>query len=299
MLRARELDVELFGTNRDLDPEKLVYTHGFGSPPSCRRGHTGGHAGLPRQRHRPRAAAADPSPHLLRRGDRPYVVTRTTTAEFDYPLDADVAASRHDHRLGGDDRRRLDNPSPPPLRPPIRRPQPAHQRPADRRLADPLPADIEERVPEIAPFLYYDPIRTLSTPMAAWSGSGTPTRSRALSEPSRCRTAVRGANYVRNTSRWWWTRTPGRPLLLADPDEPIVSAYAGIFPGLFEPLARCPRASGAPPLSRGPVHRPEPDVPALPPAGDRIGATTFYNQDDRWAIPEDVPPAASRSSPTT
>ena len=76
---------------------------------------------------------------------------------------------------------------------------------------------------------------------------------------------------------------------LMDPDEPIAAAYARIFPSLFEPADAIPEELVA--HLRYPedlftaqnqayrlYHLPSTDA----------GATAFYNQDDRWAIPEDV-----------
>ena len=84
--------------------------------------------------------------------------------------------------------------------------------------------------------------------------------------------------------------TTGRVrFFLAEPDEPIVAAYARIFPDLFEPLDAMPEELQAH------LRYPEDLFVAQNqafrlyhlPATDG-GASTFYNQDDRWAIPEDV-----------
>jgi len=76
---------------------------------------------------------------------------------------------------------------------------------------------------------------------------------------------------------------------ITDPKEPIVAAWAKIFPGLFEPL------SAMQPELQAHLRYPEDLFVAQNqmyrlyhlPATDN-GATVFYNQDDRWAIPEDV-----------
>ncbi len=76
---------------------------------------------------------------------------------------------------------------------------------------------------------------------------------------------------------------------LAEPDEPIAAAYARIFPTLFEPLDAMPEELQAH------LRYPEDLFVAQNQAfryyhlpATEAGATTFYNQDDRWAIPEDV-----------
>jgi uncharacterized membrane protein (UPF0182 family) len=76
---------------------------------------------------------------------------------------------------------------------------------------------------------------------------------------------------------------------LADPDEPIVAAYARIFPTLFEPMSELPADLEAH------LRYPE-DLFTAQAQMFRLyhlqttdaGATTFYNEDDRWAIPQDV-----------
>ncbi len=76
---------------------------------------------------------------------------------------------------------------------------------------------------------------------------------------------------------------------IADETDPIIAAYARIFPNLFQPLSamsdeliahlRYPEdLFTAQNLASRVYHLPATDT----------GATTFYNQDDRWAIPLDV-----------
>ena len=76
---------------------------------------------------------------------------------------------------------------------------------------------------------------------------------------------------------------------LADPDEPIAAAYARIFPTSssrstrcrrsFRPTSAIPRTCSSRRTRRsGSTTCPRPTA----------GRPTFYNQDDRWAIPEDV-----------
>ena len=46
---------------------------------------------------------------------------------------------------------------------------------------------------------------------------------------------------------------------VSDPTDPIVRAYAGVFPTLFEPLAQMPTDLARPPARpRGAVQRPDP-----------------------------------------
>jgi uncharacterized membrane protein (UPF0182 family) len=106
-----------------------------------------------------------------------------------------------------------------------------------------------------------------------------------------------GANYVRNSVKVVVDAYNGTvTFYLADPDEPIAGAYARIFPNLFEPIDAMPEEL------RAHLRYPEDLFVAQNqafrlyhlPATDG-GATTFYNQDDRWAIPVD--PTAGGDEP--
>ncbi|HSM38502.1 MAG TPA: UPF0182 family protein, partial [Candidatus Limnocylindrales bacterium] len=99
-----------------------------------------------------------------------------------------------------------------------------------------------------------------------------------------------GANYVRNSVKVVVDAYNGTVrFFIADPDEPIIQAYARIFPSLFEPMSAMPAGLTAhlryPEdlfVGQNMIYR---QYHLLPTEG---GATTFYNQDDRWAIPENV-----------
>jgi hypothetical protein len=76
---------------------------------------------------------------------------------------------------------------------------------------------------------------------------------------------------------------------MAEPDEPILQAWSKIFPGLFEPMSAMPAELQAhlrfPEdlfIAQNQSYR----LYHLPATAD--GATNFYNQEDRWAIPDDV-----------
>ena len=99
-----------------------------------------------------------------------------------------------------------------------------------------------------------------------------------------------GANYIRNSVKVVMDAYDGTVrFFLVQPDEPIAAAYARIFPGLFEP------ASSMPDELVEHLRYPEDLFTAQNEiyrlyhlTADDGGATTYYNQDDRWAIPEDV-----------
>jgi len=96
-----------------------------------------------------------------------------------------------------------------------------------------------------------------------------------------------GANYVRNSVKVVIDAYDGSVhFYVVDGSEPIIAAYARIFPSLFEPLSAMPEGL------RAHLRYPEDLFSAQNeayllyhvPATD-AGATTFYNQEDRWAFP--------------
>ncbi len=146
---------------------------------------------------------------------------------------------------------------------------------------------------EIAPFLIYDhdPYLVSAAGRLLWvwdayTASDRYPNAQPLPEGSR----FAGANYVRNSVKVVIDAYDGTVrFFLADPDEPIVAAYSRIFPGLFEPMDAMPEDLVAH------LRYPEDLFTAQNEAyrlyhipATENGATAYYNQDDRWAIPEDV-----------
>ena len=241
-----------------------------------RRGHRGRHARLSRQRHQPRAATADHrAAHLLRRGDR--YVRRDLDHYGRVRLPARHRCERRsgdEHRVGGTTGVDIGNP--------ISRLLFAlrfgdfnllisSQLTDDSQIL--FRRDIEERVREIAPFLAYDHDPYLVSADGRLYGSGTPTPSPiATRTPSRsARTAASPARTTCATaSRSSSTPTTARsastsPILTSRSPPPT----RGSSRASSSRSTRCRRSFGAPALSRGPVRRPEPGLPALPPARDR------------------------------
>ena len=91
MLSARELDVERFGDNRTWTNERLVYTHGYGitAVPVDAVTDQGTPdylvSGINRE---PQLPIGEPRIYFGEVTDND-IITGTTTAEFDYPLDSD------------------------------------------------------------------------------------------------------------------------------------------------------------------------------------------------------------------
>jgi uncharacterized protein len=297
MLSARELDVELFGPNRTWTQERLVYTHGYGITAVPVDAVTP--AGTPDYlvsgiNREPQLPITEPRIYFGEETDT-YVVTSTTTAEFDYPLDTDASGDAGTNTVWeGTTGVDIGNP--------IGRLLFAlrfgdfnllisSQLTDDSQIL--FRRDIEERVREIAPFLAYDhdPYLVSSEGRLVWVWDAYTVTNRypnaqPLGEDSR----FPGANYVRNSVKVAVDAYNGTVrFFLADPDEPIAAAYARIFPDLFEPLDAMPEEL------RAHLRYPEDLFVAQNqafrlyhlPATDG-GASTFYNQDDRWAIPEDV-----------
>src|SRR6185503_12016659 len=152
---------------------------------------------------------------------------------------------------------------------------------------------IGQRVPELAPFLAYDhdPYIVSAADRLLWVWDAyTLTNRYPNAQPLGPDSPFPGANYVRNSVKIVMDAYDGSVrFFITDPKEPIVAAWARIFPGLFESLSAMPQELQA--------HLRYPEDLFIAqnqtyrlyhlPATDN-GATVFYNQDDRWAIPEDV-----------
>ena len=270
MLSARELDVEKLADNaRTWTNERLVYTHGYGitAVPVDAVTDQGTPdylvSGINRE---PQLPVGEPRIYFGEATDT-YVVTGTDTDEFDYPLETD----------GG----RL---------PTRARPRPGTAttgvgigNPLARALfalrfgdfnlliSSQLTDDsqilfrraISERVPEIAPFLAYDhdPYLVSADDRLLWVWDAyTVTDRYPNAQPLPATSRFAGANYVRNSVKVVVDAYDGTVrFFLADPDEPIIAAYAPHLPGPVRAARRrCPRSCVAHlRYPGGPVHRPE------------------------------------------
>ena len=301
MLSARELDVDLFGASRSWTNEKLVYTHGYGitAVPVDAVTDQGTPdylvSGINRD---PQLPVGQPRIYFGEETDT-YVVTGTTTDEFDYPLDADgstdagatttwtgttgvgidnIAVKALFALRFGDFNLLISN-----------------QLTDDSQIL--FKRAIQERVPDIAPFLAYDgdPYLVSSDDRLLWVWDAyTLTDRYPNAQPLPADSRFAGANYVRNSVKVVVDAYDGTVrFFITDPDEPIIAAYAKIFPDLFEPIDAIPADLEA--------HLRYPEDLFIAqneafrlyhlPATD-TGATTLYNEDDRWAIPEDVTSAS-------
>jgi hypothetical protein len=297
MLSARELDVELFGEDRSWTNERLVYTHGYGITAVPVDAVTAEGtpdylvSGINRE---PQLPLEEPRIYFGEETDT-YVVTGTTTAEFDYPLDTDASGEAGTTTVwSGDTGVGIDNPL-------VRLLFALRFGDFNLLISGQLTdasqilfhRDITERVSEVAPFLTLDqdPYLVAADGRLVWViDAYTMTNRYPSAQPLSAEGPFAGVNYLRNSVKVVVDAYTGdMRFFLADPDEPIVAAYARIFPTLFEPMSELPADLEAH------LRYPE-DLFTAQAQMFRLyhlqatdaGATTFYNEDDRWAIPEDV-----------
>ncbi|HSK94511.1 MAG TPA: UPF0182 family protein [Candidatus Angelobacter sp.] len=302
MLSGRELDVgRLADQARTWTNERLVFTHGYGITavpvdavtPQGQPDYLV--SGLNPE---PRLPVAEPRIYFGEVTDT-YVVTNTDTAEFDYPLDdreEDGARTVWDGPTGVD----IGNPLARAL---------FAMRFGDLNLliSDQLTGDSEilfrrqitERVPEIAPFLFYDndPYLVSADDRLVWIWDAYTASSRYPNAQRLAEGRFAGANYVRNSVKVVIDAYDGTvDFFITDESDPIIEAYADIFPTLFRPISEMSPALEAHlryPEDLFTVENLALRLYHLPPTD--VGATTFYNQEDRWAIPDDLSTAGQAS----
>jgi hypothetical protein len=295
MLSARELDVEqLADQARTWTNERLVFTHGYGITavpvdavtPQGQPDYLV--SGINRD---PQLPVDEPRIYFGEVADD-WVVTGTTTAEFDYPLD-DREEGGETTRWAGSTGVDIGNPLSRAL---------FSLRFGDfnllisGQLSDEsqilFRREIGERVSEIAPFLFYDqdPYLVAADDRLVWIWDAYTVSDRYPNAQPLSDGRFAGANYVRNSVKVVVDAYEGTvDFYIADETDPIIAAYARIFPNLFQPLSamsdelvahlRYPEdLFTAQNLASRVYHLPATDT----------GATTFYNQEDRWAIPLDV-----------
>ncbi len=148
--------------------------------------------------------------------------------------------------------------------------------------------EIGERVSELAPFLVYDhdPYLVSADGRLVWMWDAYTVTDR-YPDAQPLADVFPGANYVRNSVKVVIDAYDGSVrFFISDPSDPIINAYARIFPSLFEPLEEMPEAL------RAHLRYPEDLFTAQNEAyllyhvaADDQGAETFYNQEDRWSFP--------------
>lgn len=207
-----------------------------------------------------------------------YVLVRTTTEEFDYPMGEQNKFTMYEGTGGvaiGNMWRRLlfswrfkD----------MKLLLTGHLAPESRIM---FRRQLRERVPRIAEFLAYDrdPYPVLLNGRLLWVWDAySRTGMYPYSEPY-----MVGMNYIRNSVKVVVDAYNGDvSFYLADPNDPLVRAYASVFPSLFRPMDEIP--GGLREHLRYPVdlfeiqgrmyasyHMQDPQV--------------FYNKEDQWSVP--------------
>ncbi|MGH2489695.1 MAG: UPF0182 family protein, partial [Candidatus Limnocylindria bacterium] len=291
MLSGREIEIDrLADAARTWTNERLVFTHGYGLTAVASNAITPEGqpdyliSGINRE---PDLPVGEPRIYFGEATDD-YVVVRTRTAEFDFPLGDEGGETTS---WAGDTGVRVDN---------VLSRLLFAIRFGDLNLliSDQLTDDsvvlfrraIWQRVPELAPFLHYDrdPYLVSADGRLAWIWDAYTTSDRyPNAQPLPADTAFGGANYVRNAVKVVVDAYTGEMrFFVADEDDPIIAAWGRIFPGLFEPLADMPEAL----VSH--LRYPEDLFSAQNTAyllyhiaPTPSGAGTFYNQEDRWSFP--------------
>ncbi len=215
-----------------------------------------------------------------------YVVTGTQTAEFDYPVGADqnatttwkgttgVGVGGFFNRLlyalkFGDFNLLISN-----------------------QLTDSSQIlyrrTLQERVQAIAPFLTYDrdPYLVTAEGKLLWIWDAYTTSSRYPDAQPLNGSLFPGQNYVRNSVKVVIDAYDGSVrFYIADPSDPIVNAWAKIFPGLFQPLDAMSAEL------RAHLRYPEDLFTAQNEqyqlyhvSANDSGAETLYSKQDRWAL---------------
>jgi hypothetical protein len=217
-----------------------------------------------------------------------YVVVRTRTPEFDYPLGAEGSATNSWTGETGVDLGSFVNRLLFAIRFGDLNILITDQQTADSQIL--YRRALDQRVPELAPFLAYDrdPYLVSVNEKLVWIWDAyTLTGRYPNAEPLPADSPFAGANYLRNSVKVVVDAYTGAThYYVMDPDEPIIAAYQRIFPSLFEP------ASAMAPELVAHLRYPEDLFTAQNETyllyhvtPDESGATILYNQDDRWAFP--------------
>jgi uncharacterized membrane protein (UPF0182 family) len=292
MLSARELEVaNLADEAKTWTNERLFYTHGFGitavpvnavTPEGQPDYLVSGINGTPT------LPVGQPRIYFGEATNE-YVVTGTRTAEFDYPLSEQ--GGQITTSWGGSTGVSIGNPLTRLL---------FALRFADlnllisSQLTDTsqilFRREIGERVRAIAPFLSYDkdPYLVSADGRLVWiQDAYTLTDRYPNAQPLGGDAPFPGANYVRNSVKVVIDAYDGTvKFYIADPKDPIIAAYARIFPHLFQPLDSMSEQLKAHLRYPEDLFTAQNEVYLLyHVAANPDGASTVYSRQDLWAFP--------------
>ncbi len=284
-LSARELDSSLLPANAQTWVNlHLLFTHGNGvvMSPVTRKSAEG----LPifyLKDIPPLALHGGPSVREPRiyfgQGDYPYVITKTSTPEFDYPKGKDNAYASYDGvdgiRLAGIAEKALfawyfgD----------VNILLSSYLTPESRIL---IRRNIRDRVQAIAPFLLLDrdPYVVISDGRLFWiQDAYTTTNWFPYAQPVR----DSGVNYIRNSVKAVIDAYNGTvDLYVADPSDPLIITYRRIFPSLFKPLEAMPEELRRHIRYPEDFFRIQADIYR---AYHMDTPQVFYNREDLWQFP--------------
>lgn len=143
---------------------------------------------------------------------------------------------------------------------------------------------VRERLRALAPFLVYDndPYLVLVDGRLGWMQDAYTTTDRFPYAAS-----YRGRlNYIRNSVKAVVDAYDGTvQFYVADPDDPIIQAYRGIFPTLFQPLSDMPPGLLAHIRYPEDLFRIQADILRMYHMTD---PQEFYNREDVWALPKEL-----------
>ena len=289
MLSAREITGPP-EDSRTWTTERLVYTHGYGLTAVPVNAVTAegqpGYllSGIGRE---DRVGVEEPRVYFGEVASNDYVVVGTDTQEFDYPVqDGGEALTTWEGATGV----RIDNGLTRAL---------FALRFGDFNLmiSNQVTDDsqilfrraIQDRVPEVAPFLAYDgdPYLVAADGELFWLWDAY-TASGRYPNAQPLRETFSGANYVRNSVKVAVNAYDGSMrFFIADADDPIAAAYAAIFPDLFEPIDAMPEELRAHIRYPEGLFRAQAESYLLYHVAptDR-GADTLYGREDAWQIPQ-------------
>ncbi|MDN5339807.1 MAG: uncharacterized protein PWQ30_916, partial [Euryarchaeota archaeon] len=290
LVSARELDVGLLPPQAQTWVNRhLIFTHGYGAVMNPVDQVTSGGLpvfylqNIPPATQFPNLTLAEPAIYYGEETGN-YVVTETTTAEFDYPSGDQNVYATYDGSGGvplGDWLRRLVYA--------VRFGSvellvSGSITPESRIL---LYRNAAERAASIAPFLSYDadPYVVVDGGKIYWIiDAYTTTTQYPYSEPT---VGVgQRLNYIRNSVKVVVDAYDGDvTYYVVDPDDPLVAAYANIFPGLFRGIEEMP--AGLREHIRYPqgIFDVQANVYAIYHMQDPL---VFYNKEDAWVIPDEI-----------
>jgi uncharacterized membrane protein (UPF0182 family) len=304
MLSGRELDIAKSGITQNWLNTKIIYTHGIGlvmTPVNEVQGQ-----GQPRLwiRDLP-PISSDGAPDITQpriyfgETSTDYIIVGAKQAEFDYPSGTGQQDTGTDsgttYRWTGDSGIKLDSTA-------ARLLFAARFRDLNLLISDQVTADSQllfhrslgDRLPRIAPFLRYDKDPYLAVTddgrMVYIQDAYTTSDRFPDAEPffptaelEKTNLGDAPINYIRNSVKVVVDAYEGTTTFyVADPEDPIIRAYEGAFPGMFKPLSDLQGDL------RDNIRVPEEQFNVQTRMFGRYHVTnplTFFQRDDLWTVP--------------